>query len=76
MSADGHVVHIKFNLSEADVYDELFPPSLFSQPPDGSTSLPEDVPDDAETEERANAGDDAFEDVEEVDFVGKTTVCC
>jgi len=73
---DGRVVHIKFNLPEA-YYDDLFPPSLFTepatQPPDVAS---EDIPHAAKMEERANVVDDAFEDVEEVNpFVGKTQVC-
>jgi len=79
LSADGHVVHIKLNLFEADTYDELFPPSLFvepaNQPPDVAP-LPGDVPREAEMEERANV-EDGFEDVEEANpFVGKTQVRC
>ena len=79
MSADGRVVHIKLNLSEADAYDDLFPPSLFTesenQPP-GVASLPEDTARAAGTKECTSVGEDAFEDVEEVNpFVGKTQVC-
>ena len=78
--AASHVVHIKLDLSQADAYDDLFPPSLFSEPaiqPPDVNLLPEDlVPRPGTAEGTVNiAADEAFEDVEEVNpFVGKTQV--
>ena len=72
------MLHINLDLSRADAYDELFPPSLFiepaNQPPDLS-SLSEGVPLAAETDEAVNVTDEAFKEVEECStFVGKTQV--
>ena len=76
--ADSRVVHVKVDLSRADVYDDLFPPSMFTEPASQLTDvnlLPEDTQNAARTAERVNVADDAFEDVEEaISFVGKTKV--
>ena len=75
--AADRVVHITVDLSHADAYDELFPPSLFSEPearpPDDVVLLPEDLT--PRHEGNVNIVDEAFEDVEEINpFVGKTQV--
>jgi len=85
-------VHIKVDLSQADVYDDLFPPSMFTEPPSVFTEPASDLPDvslshedtqnAARTAETVHVVDDAFEDVDDVNpFVGKTAVsnvkhCC
>ena len=79
MIAADRVVHITVDLSHADAYDELFPPSLFSEPevrpPDDVVLLPEDVRPRAMVEGHVNVADETFEDVEEINpFVGKTQV--
>jgi len=76
--ADSRVVHVKVDLSQSDVYDDLFPPSMFteraSELPDVSVSH-EDTRSAVRTAETVNVVDDAFEDVDEVNpFVGKTKV--
>lgn len=76
--ADSHIVHVKVDLSQATAYDDLFPPSLFTEPsvqqPDVSL-LPEDMTQAAATADSVTVADEAFEDVEEVgSFVGKTKV--
>jgi len=78
MFADSQVVHVKVDLSQADAYDELFPPSLFTEP---ASQLPdvrllsESVSPAAGPAEVVNVADEAFEDVEEINpFVGKTKV--
>ena len=72
MIVDSHVVHVKVDLTHAAAYDDLFPPSLFTEPP---TQLAENVLHAGETATGVNVVDDAFEDVEEIgSFVGKTKV--
>jgi len=76
--ADCRVVLIKLDLSKADAYDDLFPPSLFTEPanqPPDVVTLSGDTSPDGGMEEQENVADDAFEDVEEVnEFAGKTEV--
>jgi len=83
MYVDRHVVHIKLNLSKADTYDDLFPPSLFAEPASQSSDVglvPDDVPcadvpPADKVPESINMADEALEDVEENgSFVGKTRV--
>jgi len=77
--AESRVVHVKVDLSEADAYDDLFPPSMFTESAGHISDIgllsKDTLPGDGQLE-NVNNVDEAFVDVEEVisPFAGKTKV--